>query len=162
MKQSKTVFLGFCAAMAMAPLGMAQTTLDSSTGARPDNAIGTRSSLPLSPAASNIVPGDTHSTIAPTPPEPGVGPGANVQQLLAAAAQAISSGQTGTADEAMEQAETNILSRAVPQSQTNYTSQDPLIGQIEQARGALGSGNKQGAVQMVNQILTSGAPELAD
>jgi hypothetical protein len=129
-------------------------------GALPGNDIGTRSSLPKSPYASNITPSDTKSTIAPTPPEPAVEPDANVQQLLMAGNQAISAGQTGTADEALEQAETQLLIRSVPQTQTNYTSGDPVVMQIDQARTALGENDNALASQVINQILASNAPEL--
>jgi len=152
-----------------APAALAQTgPLTSSgplpgqgpNGALPGNDIGTRSSLPLSPKASNITPADTTSTIAPTPPEPSVGPDAAVSALLTSANQSIASGQTGTAEEALEQAETQILQRSVPQTQTDYTSTDPVVAQIAQARQALGNNDTAGATQMINQILASGAPEL--
>jgi hypothetical protein len=112
--------------------------------------------------ASNITPADTASTIAPTPPEPAVGPDAGVSALLAAANQSIANGQTGTGEEALEQAETQILQRSVPQIQANYTSTDPVVVQIDQARQALGNNDTAGATQIVNQILASGAPELND
>jgi len=164
-----TVLLGAPLAMAQAQtsatdttgtMGMTNTTSD--TGARPGNDIGTRSSLPRSPTASNIVAGDTRSTIAPTPPEPPVGSDANVQQLLTAANQAIVTGQTGMANEALERAESNILTRSVLATQVNYASQDPVVSQIEQARFAIGNHDKAGAQQMINQILASNAPELSD
>jgi hypothetical protein len=152
------------AALAAAPLSIAyaqmapQTT--TTTGALPGNDIGTRSSLPRSPYVSNITSGDTKSTIAPTPPEPSVGPDASVQQLLMASNQAIGAGQTGTADEALEQAETQILTRTVPQTQTDYASADPVVAQIEQARAALGSNDNAQASQVITQVLASNAPEL--
>jgi hypothetical protein len=49
----------------------------------------------------------------------------------------------------------------VPQTQTDYTSNDPVVSQIEQARQALGNNDRSGATQQINQILASGAPELA-
>ena len=131
-----------------------------STGARPGNDIGTRDSLPLSPYASNITAGDTRSTIAPTPPEPAVGPDATVEQLLIAAKQALGSGQTGTTEEALEQAETRILTRSVLATEASATSQDPTVTAIDQARMALGSGNTAQTLLIINQILASGAPEL--
>jgi hypothetical protein len=173
MRTLKPFLLG--AMLVAAPVALAQTMAPSSSpmssgplpgqtveGARPGNDIGTRSSLPLSPNASNITPADTSSTIAPTPPEPAVGPDAGVSALLAAANQSIASGQTGTADEALEQAETQILQRSVPQTQTDYTSADPVVAQIEQARQALGNHDNAAATQLINQILAGGAPELAD
>jgi hypothetical protein len=140
----------------------AQTAPQTPDGARPGNDIGTRSSLPLSPNASNITAGDTHSTIAPTPPAPNVGPDANVGQLLMAGRQALANNQTGMSQEALEEAETRILDRSVLQSQGAQPSQDPVVTQITQARDELGQGNKAGALQIINQTLGSGAPELAD
>lgn len=158
-----TVLLGAPLAMAQAQTStMGPTGTTSATGALPGNDIGTRSSLPRSPTASNIMPSDTSSTIAPTPPEPPVGDSASVQQLLMTANQAIASGQTGMANEALERAETNILTRSVLASPVNYVSSDPVVSQIQQARFALGSHDRSGAQQMINQILSSNAPELAD
>jgi hypothetical protein len=155
----------FPAALLAAQLSVAQaqmTPQTTATGALPGNDIGTRSSLPRSPYASNIDSSDTNSTIAPTPPEPVVGPDANVQQLLMAGNQAISAGQTGTADEALEQAETQLLIRSVPQIQADNVSHDPVVAQIEQARMALGNNDSVLASQMISQILMSNAPELAE
>jgi hypothetical protein len=155
----------FSATLLAAPLSVAYAQMEpqtTATGALPGNDIGTRSSLPRSPNASNITSSDTRSTIAPTPPEPAVGPDASVQQLLMASNQAISAGQTGTADEALEQAETQILTRTVPQTQTNYSSADPVVAQIQQARMALGSNDKAQASQVINQVLASNAPELTE
>jgi hypothetical protein len=156
--------LTVAAAFGAAPLAaQAQTTpVTTATGARPGNDIGTRESLPLSPYASNITPGDTKSTIAPTSPEPNVGPNADVAQLLMAAKQSLAAGQTGTTDEALEQAETQLLTRSVLATEASATSQDPVVSQISQARTALGTGNKAGTLQIINQILASNSPELAD
>ncbi len=139
---------------------VAQTT--DSTGARPGNDIGTRNSLPLSSQASNISGGDTKSTIAPTPPLPNVGPNADVRQLLTAARQGLTSNQTGMAQEAMEQAESRILDRAVVATEGAQPSADPVVTQIEQARQALGNGDKAGSGKILDQILAGGAPELSD
>jgi hypothetical protein len=143
-------------------MSLAHAQTSTSDGARPGNDIGTHSSMPLSNNVSNVTPGDTESTIAPTSPEPVVPPDATVQQLLLVGSQYIASGKTGTADEALEQAETKILTRAVPQMAAGVPSQDPVVAQIETARGVLGSGNNAGAVQLLNQILASNAPELGD
>lgn len=152
--------LSLGAMLLAAPLAFAQTPPQTATGARPGNDIGTHSSMPLSSKASNIDSADTHSTIAPTSPEPSVAPGAGVSPLLSTAKTSIVKGKTGTADEALEQAETQILQRSVAQTQTDYASNDPVVAQIEQARQALGHHDKAGATQIINQILASGAPEL--
>jgi len=145
-----------------APSMMPTTPPVSATGARPGNDIGTGESLPRSPYVSNVVPSDTKSTIAPTPPAPNVPPDANVQQLLTASQASLAAGQTGTAEAALEQAETNILTRSVPQTQTDYTSQNPVVARIDQARQALGDGDKSGSMRIISQILASNAPELTD
>ena len=151
------------AAGAVAPVvAQAQTApVTTSTGARAGNDIGTRDSLPLSPYASNITPGDTKSTIAPTSPEPNVGPDATVAQLLMAAKQSLAAGQTGTTDEALEQAETQLLTRSVLATQADVVSQDPTVAAIGQARQALGSGDKSETLQIIDQILASNSPDLA-
>jgi hypothetical protein len=151
--------LAFAAQLSIAN---AQSAPQTPSGARPGNDIGTRSSLPLSPNASNITASDTHSTIAPTSPGPNVGPNPNVRQLLIAGRLALANNQTGTSQEALEQAETLILDRSVLQSQGAQSSQDPVVTQITQARLELGQGNKTGALQIIDQTLGSGAPELAD
>ena len=161
--------LTLAALLLSAPLALAQSASQmpadngpqTATGARPGNDIGTRSSLPLSPVASNINAADTRSTIAPTPPEPTVGADAQVSALLTSANQSIAAGQTGTANEALEQAETQLLQRSVPQTQTDFTSVDPVVAQIGQARQALGNHDNAGATQIINQILSSNSPELS-
>ncbi len=147
------IFLG-------AQLGAAMAQTD--TGIRPGHAPGEGPSYPMAPQDSNVMPGDTHSVIAPTPPPSAAGPDGSVQAQLIAANQAIAAHQSGTADEALENAETQILTRAVPQTQADQTSSNPVVGQIEQARTALGKHDKAGATQIINQILASNAPELAD
>lgn len=132
----------------------------SDTGARPGNDIGTRNSLPLSPNASNIAPGDTNSVIAPTPPEPNVPANATVGDYLQNARVSLVAGQTGTADEAMERAETQLLTRSIPKSDSIPVSRNPMVDQIEQARMALGNKHPQEALEMIDQILRSGSPQL--
>jgi hypothetical protein len=141
---------------------MSQTGPQSVTGARPGNDIGTRNSLPRSPVAANITAADTKSTIAPTPPEPSVGADAGVSALLSSANQSLATGQTGQANEALEQAETQVLQRSVLQTQTDYTSTDPLVAQIDQARQAIGNHDNADATRIINQILSGGSPELSE
>ncbi len=143
-----------------APLAVAQTAPQTDNGARPGNDIGTRSSLPLSPAASNINGSDTQSPIAPTPPAPNVPPDASAAALLMNASQSLAANQTGTADEALEQAETKILQRCVPAALANIPSADPVVMRIEQARQQIGDHDSQGAMATIQQILASNAPEL--
>ncbi len=157
-------FSAFALLAGFAPVAaQAQTTpVTTATGARPGNDIGTRNSLPLSPYASNITAGDTKSVIAPTPPEPNVGPDATVAQLLTAAKQSLAAGQTGTTDEALEQAETQLLTRSVLATQVEVNDENPTVAAITQARQALGAGNKAQTLQIINQILASNSPDLAE
>lgn len=154
--------LAVSALLLSAPLALAQTATSGDNGIRPGHTPGVGTSLPLSPKVSNIMPGDTHSDIAPTPPPPAAGQNASVRQLLMSGNQALAAGRTGTADEALEDAETDILTRSVLASRTDYQSQNPVIAQIEKARTAIGRHQNAAASAIVNQILGSNAPELED
>lgn len=151
----------FSTLLLVAPLAMAQTAPPTDNGARPGNDIGTRSSLPLSPTASNINDSDVKSTIAPTPPAPDVPPGAPVAALLMSASQSLAQNQTGTADEALERAETSILQRSVLATAANVPSADPVVMQIEQARQQIGDRDNQAASATIQQILSSNSPDLS-
>jgi hypothetical protein len=159
-----TKILAMSALLVGAALSMAhaQSTPSGDDGIRPGHVPGVGTSYPLSPKASNIGPADTQSNIAPTPPEPGIGPDAGVQQYLTAANVALAAGQTGTADAALEEAETRILTPSVPQTAGDAPSSDPVVARIEQARSDIGSKNKSAATEAINQILASNAPELAE
>lgn len=126
----------------------------SATGARPGHEPGVGTSLPLSNHASNIDSTDTKSTIAPTLPASGLGPDGTPADYLRAARAALMAGQTGQAQQSLEMAETRLLSRSVPQGQTDSLSNNPRVAEIENARHALGNGDKAGAVQMIDQALS--------
>jgi len=159
---AKMLALSSLLTLGLSSLALAQMASSGDDSIRPGHTPGVGPSYPLSPNASNITPGDTTSTIASTPPAPNVPLDASVQQLLMSASSAISAGQTGTGDEALEDAETKILTRSVVRTQADMPSADPVVAQIEQARTELGSHDKTGATQVINQILSSNAPELAD
>jgi hypothetical protein len=106
---------------------------------------------PSSKAASNIVPSDTRSDIAPALPAPPAGEDAH--SLLMAASQDLTSHQTGAAQEALERAETRILDRSVPPSMANEPDNGRLINLIAQARTALGNNDLQSASNYVQQAL---------
>jgi hypothetical protein len=127
--------------------------VDPATGARPGNEIGTGASLPQSNNASNIVPQDTTSTIAPNLPSPNVGEGASPRRYLEAARTALLVGRTGEAQQALEMAETRALDRSVPLFQTGVPSKSPLVGEIQQALDALGHGDRGQAVRIVEGAL---------
>lgn len=145
-----------------AGLGGAARGQTGPNGALPGNDVGTASSLPLSPHASNIEPGDTPTPISPRAPVPNLAANASVADLLAAASREIKSGRTGTAESALEQAETNILDRSVTHTDTDYASQDPMVRMIDQSRMALGAGDSAKADAIIARMSASNAPELQD
>jgi hypothetical protein len=121
------------------------------TGARPGNEIGTGQSLPRSDKAGNLDAATTHSELAPNLPAPA---GADtVRDLLLAARQDLLSNQTGAAQEALERAETRALDRSIPVGTEHIPAQDPLVAVVTQARGALATGNTQGAVGIIDGAL---------
>jgi hypothetical protein len=123
------------------------------TGARPGNVIGTGNSLPASGRAANINGNDTRSLIAPRLPIPPVPEGAPARQFLLAARQALQSGQTGVAQEALERAEARQLDRSVAPSQASDPITTPIVTQIANARQALGSGDIGGAINIIDALL---------
>lgn len=123
------------------------------TGARPGNVIGTNNSLPTANHAANINAHDTRSLIAPRLPDPLVGPGASPRQFLMAARQALATGQTGMAQQALEQAETRQLDRSVAPSRASDPIGGPVVTEINQARQALGNGDRDGAIRIIDALL---------
>lgn len=134
-------------------LAQAPSTMDPSTGARAGHEPGVGISLPQSNKASNIGPTDTRSSIAPTLPEAGVGDNAATAEFLRAARVALVAGRTGQAQQSLEMAETRALDRAVPQGQTNTPSDSPTVANIREARLALGRGDRDQAIQMIDRAL---------
>lgn len=139
-------------ALAQTASGMAPMP-QSDTGARPGHVPGVGTSLPLSNKASNIGSIDTNGKIAPTLPGPGLGENASSDSYLRAARAALAAGKTGVAQESLGRAETQLLSRSVPQGETMRVSGNPRVAMIEQARKALGAGDRAGAMQIIDQAL---------
>ena len=108
---------------------------------------------PLSRVASNIDAADTHSTIAPRLPSPGVGLNATPMQLLHAARDALSRKATGQAQEALERAETALLDRSTPPSNANVPDSTDAVKLIAEARQALGHHDIAQATQAVDSAL---------
>jgi hypothetical protein len=129
------------------------------TGARPGNEIGTGSSWPLSDKSGNISPQDTTSEIAPNLPSPSIGENASVRDYLMAARSALLQGRTGEAQQSLEMAETRALDRSVPLFKTDVRSDNPLIGEIQQALQALGADDRARAVQIIEQALPHAGPQ---
>jgi hypothetical protein len=109
---------------------------------------------PVSPSATNIDPADTHSPISPRLPAPPVAPGANANQYLIAARGALQRGRTGEAQNALEMAETRLLDRSIVAG-TNPVDNGPRIRRITDALNALGHGDRNQALQIVNGMLAN-------
>ena len=143
--------LPVCAFVLTAGLASAQPAPATGDGARPGNDIGTGMSLPRSDKASNIGPGDTHSELAPNLPAPAAGE--SVADLLTAARAALVSGQTGAAQEGLERAETRALDRSVPYGTEHAPAGDQLVATIASARAALGRGDRDGSLRIIDGAL---------
>ncbi len=124
----------------------------------PYNEIGTGQSLPTSNQASNIDSADTRSLIAPRLPTPPVGEDAPFRAYLSSARQALASGQTGVAQEALERAETRLLDRSVAPSRANDPITGPVVQRLGQARHAIAAGDLGGAIGLIDSILGAGPP----
>jgi hypothetical protein len=128
-------------ALAQVPSGA-----DPATGARPGHQIGVGDSLPRSGKASNIVPADTRSNIAPTLPMATVGDDAASRDYLKAARASLVAGHTGQAQQSLEMAETRVLDRSVRQGETDTPSHSQLVSRIREARHAPGGGDRTQAI----------------
>ncbi len=153
---SKLAPIAAAALVALTVGAAAQTAApgtDPATGARPGHVPGVGTSYPLSNNASNITPGDTRSTIAPTLPSPDVGDNGGPHAYLKAARDALAAGKTGLAQESLEMAETRTLDRSVAPSQAGIPAQGRLAGLIRDARMALGAGDRARAISLIDQAL---------
>jgi hypothetical protein len=162
-KTTALVFLGAAALFAASDVfaqgisapAQAGSQVPYPTGARPGNEIGTGQSLPTSNNASNIVPSDTGSTIAPRLPAPPLSDASGPRDFLVAARQSLASNRTGEAQEALERAESRALDGNILASQMGTPSQQAVIRYIADARDALAHGNKGAAIQAIDTALRS-------
>ena len=141
--------------VALPALAQAPSGTNPATGARPGHEPGIGESLPRSDKASNIAPADTRSNIAPTLPQPALGGNATTQDYLRAARAALVAGRTGQAQQSLEMAETRALDRSVAQGQTNAPSDSQLVSRIDDARHALGNGDRTHAIQLIDLALST-------
>jgi hypothetical protein len=130
------------------------SSMQGATGARAGHEVGIGDSLPRSDKASNIMPGDTRSSIAPTLPPSAIGENQGPHDYLRAARASLVAGRTGQAQQSLEMAETRALDRSVPQGQTNTASDSQLVSRIDEARRALGSGNRAHAIELIDRALS--------
>jgi hypothetical protein len=139
----------------LSALAQAPSMVTPATGARPGHVRGIGESLPLSDKASNIVPSDTRSNIAPTLPASAVGENAGPFDYLRAARASLVAGRTGQAQQSLEMAETRALDRSVPQDQASVPIDNRFVSQISDARRALGDGNSAHAIELIDLALSS-------
>ena len=142
-------------ATAVSALAQSPAMVDPVTGARPGHQVGIGDSLPRSDNASNIVPSDTRSNIAPTLPSSAVGWDAASREYLRSARASLVAGRTGQAQQSLEMAETRALDRSVQQGQTDTPSHSQFVSRIRDARHALGGGDRTRAVQLIDLALSS-------
>jgi hypothetical protein len=107
---------------------------------------------PVSTRASNIVPENTRSAIAPALPSPPVGADSGPRVFLRAARDALAAGRTGEAQQSLEMAETRVLSRSVPAEAAGMPDPDPMVGQIRDALHALGAGDRARALNIIDAM----------
>jgi hypothetical protein len=107
---------------------------------------------PVSTHASNIVPENLGSAIAPALPSPPVGPDSGLHEYLRAARDALAAGHTGEAQQSLEMAETRVLSRSVTPDAASMPDPDPIVGQIHDALHALGTSDRARALSIVDAM----------
>jgi len=154
----RSVYLATVALLGMtvvSALAQAPPVVDPATGARPGHVPGIGESLPQSDRASNIVPADTRSNIAPTLPASAVGENAEPSDYLKSARASLVAGRTGQAQQSLEMAETRALDRSVEQDQAGTPNGSKLVSQISDARVALGNGDNAHAIELIDLALAS-------
>ena len=159
----RKMLLTCAAVLGVAATATAQTTAPVQTTApsndiRPGHVPGVGDSYPASNRASNIVPGDTHSVIAPRLPAPSGGANASISQFLTDAQNSLTHGKTGQAQEALERAETAMLQRSVPADQAETPDQAPDVKLVAQARDDLARRDVNSAKQAISAAMTA-APQ---
>ena len=104
---------------------------------------------PSAPAADQV-------PLAPLP-VPAVAEEAAPSAFVTAARTAIAVGRLGEAMEAIERAESRVLIRSVRPSRAGVPSDQALVRLLAEARGALGQGDRAGALAMLAEVLASPA-----
>lgn len=104
---------------------------------------------PSAPAADQV-------PLAPLP-VPAVAEEAAPSAFVTAARTAIAAGRLGEAMEAIERAESRVLIRSVRPSRAGVPSDQALVRLLAEARGALGQGDRAGALAMLAEVLASPA-----
>jgi hypothetical protein len=110
---------------------------------------------PTSTAPTNTGAGDTHTLWSPQLPPPPVDDNASPAAFVRAAEAAIAADRLGEAQEAIERAESRALDRSVRPSRAGEPSHQPLVQQLAEARQALGTGDRAGALAKLNAALAN-------
>lgn len=105
--------------------------------------------------AQNTAPVDS-VPLAPLP-APAVADEAAPSEFITAARSAIAAGRSDEAMEAIERAESRVLIRSVRPSRAGVPSDQALVRLLAEARGALGQGDRAGALAMLAEVLASPA-----
>jgi len=117
---------------------------------------GTGESGPASSQASNIDGADTHSTIAPHLPSPGVGENASPDQYLKVAERALRAHKSGEAQQALEMAETRLLDRSTSPAAANSPDQGPRVQAVSTALRDLAAKDWKGAHRAIVAAMNTG------
>ncbi len=117
---------------------------------------GTGESGPASAQASNIDGADTHSTIAPHLPSPGVGENASPDRYLKVADQALKAHKSGEAQQALEMAETRLLDRSTGPAAANSPDQGPRVQAVSTALRDLATKDWAGARRSIQEAMNNG------
>jgi hypothetical protein len=88
-------------------------------------------------------------------PIPAIDENAPPSAFLHAARDALGAGRVGEAQEALERAETRALDRSVRPSRANTPSGQTLVQQINNARAALGTGDRTATVAAIDTALAN-------
>ncbi len=110
---------------------------------------------PTSNQASNLVPRDTQSDVAPALPTPAMGADAGPSSYLRAAQQSLRDNQTGKAQQSLEMAETRLLDRSVPAKTASSADMARPIEAIDAALRDLGRNDIPSAQQHIGDALQS-------
>jgi len=119
------------------------------TDARSGPDAGSGAAGPRSSKASNIVPANTRSNVAPVLPSPRMGENAESPDYLKAAYAALSTGRTGLAQQSLEMAETRVLGGATSRGDPTIPGDIRKASRIRDALRALGEGNRKQAIEFV-------------
>ena len=110
---------------------------------------------PMSTLPSNTSAETARTQWSPQLPTPDVAENAPPAAFIQAAQAALAAGRLGEAQEATERAESRALTRSVKPSTADDPSHQPLVRQLSEARQLIGSGDRAGARQKLDEALAN-------